>query len=100
MSNEELVKLIQQGINTADNLQLLYDQNKGLIHSMANGLQAYVEIEDLMQEGFIGLYEAVKRYESDKEVKFMSYAPHWIRNAMMCCIERQSGTVTAPRHLR
>jgi RNA polymerase primary sigma factor len=100
MSNEELVTLIQQGINAANNLQLLYDQNKGLIHNMAKGLQAYVEIEDLMQEGFIGLYEAVKRYESDREVKFMSYAPHWIRSAMMCCVERQSSTVTAPRHLR
>lgn len=100
MTNEELVQLIRDEVNAADNLQLLYDQNRNFIYKMAKGLRDYVEIDDLMQEGFIGLYEAVKRYESDKEIKFITYAAFWIRRAMMCCIERQGNVISAPSRFK
>lgn len=100
MTNEELVYQMQQGINTADNLEQLYKQNENFIYKIARRYTGYVEIDDLMQEGYIGLYEAVKRYEGDKEVKFLTYASFWIRNAMECCVESQGYTVRHSRDMR
>ncbi|WP_066715703.1 sigma-70 family RNA polymerase sigma factor [Clostridium sp. Marseille-P299] len=100
MSNEELVELIQNEINVSENMEQLYLQNKGMIYKIARRYSNYVDMEDLMQEGYIGLYEAVKRYESDKEVKFITYAGFWLQRAMEKCIEHQGGVVRAPRDLR
>ncbi|WP_066714953.1 sigma-70 family RNA polymerase sigma factor [Clostridium sp. Marseille-P299] len=100
MTNEELVQQIQQGINTVDNLTLLYKQNEYYIYKIARKYSGYIELDDLMQEGYIGMYEAVKRYEGDQEVKFITYAAYWIRNAMECCIERQGYTVRHSRDMK
>lgn len=99
MSNEELVDLIQRGINSADNLQTLYNQNIGMIHKIACKFSNYAEIEDLEQEGFFGLYEATKHYENDKEVKFITYAIFWIKQAMQRYIESCDNAVRIPAGL-
>lgn len=59
MTNEILVELIQAGENTADNMQKLWEQNRGMIWKLAQQYRNKAEIEDLMQEGFIGLCNAV-----------------------------------------
>lgn len=100
MTNEELVLQIQQGMNTVDNMELLYKQNENFIYKIARRYTGIVEIDDLMQEGYIGLYEAVKRYEGDKEIKFLTYALFWIRNAMECCVESQGYTVRHSRDMK
>lgn len=51
MSNEELVARIQSGIDEAENMLHLWQQNKGLIHSVARKYAAYEDIEDLEQQG-------------------------------------------------
>lgn len=98
MSNEELVKEIQQGINTTDNMELLYRNNKGYIYKIAKRFSGYADIEELMQEAYFGLYEAVQRYESDKEVKFMSYAGFWIKQAIKRYIDNCGQIVRIPVH--
>lgn len=94
MSNEELVKKIQQGINQTDNMELLYTQNRGFIYKIAQR-RAYNQddIEDLLQEAYFGLYEAVKRYEDTAGVLFMSYAGYWIKSAIVRYLEDNGRTV-------
>ena len=100
MSNEELVKQIQQGINQTDNMKQLYQQNRGIIYKIA---QRYAynqdDIEDLIQEAYFGLYEAVKRYENTAGVLFMSYASFWIKQAIIRYQEENNGTVRIPSHM-
>lgn len=99
MSNEELVKQIQQGINQTDNMEQLYSQNYGYIFKIAKKYAHVCDIEDLMQEAYFGLYEAVQRYEDIAGVLFMSYAGYWIKQAIKRYLENNGLTVRIPSHL-
>lgn len=78
MTNEEIVTRIKAGIDVAENTLLLWKNNKGLIHNIACKYTAFAEIEDLKQEGFIGLCDAVEHYKPEEGVLFMTYAGYWI----------------------
>lgn len=99
LTNEELVKRIKQDIDASNSLGLLYEQNKRYILKIANKYRGYAEIDDLMQEGYMGLYEAVQRYESEYEVLFMSYAGYWIAQAIRRYIDNNSRSLRLPVHL-
>ena len=99
MSNEELVKQIQQGINQTDNIEKLYQQNRGYIFKIAKRYAHVCDTEDLMQEAYFGLYEAVQRYEDTAGVLFMSYAGYWIKQAIKRYLENNGLTVRIPSHL-
>lgn len=83
MDNEELVSLIQQGTDVSENLGVLYQQNEGMLKKIVLPLSEYAETEDLMQEAFLGLWDAVNNFDPSLNVKFMTYAPYRIR---MHCI--------------
>lgn len=83
MENEELVSLIQQGTDVSENLGVLYQQNEGMIKKIVLPLSEYAETDDLMQEAFFGMWDAVKNFDPSLNVKFMTYAPYRIR---MHCI--------------
>lgn len=94
MTNEELVKLIQSDINQTDNLKQLYVQNERFIHMFARRYaHNQDDIDDLMQEGYFGLCEAVKRYEDTAGVLFMSYAKFWIKQAMIKYLRNNGRTI-------
>lgn len=96
MENEELVALIKAGINVADNMLELWKQNKGFIGKMAMNYTGYAEIEDLKQEGYIGLCNAVEHYDPEKEVSFITYAAFWIKQNMQRYIENCTGAIRLP----
>lgn len=76
IDNETLVKRIQQGENVNDNMMQLYNQNTGLLYKALkryNGYDNIIDKDDLMQEAYIYLYDAVSHYEADKGVKFATY---------------------------
>lgn len=50
---------------------------------LVSRLPANVELDDLMQAGMMGLLDAVRRYESQAEAKFETYATTRIRGAML-----------------
>jgi RNA polymerase primary sigma factor len=81
MSNEELVQLIQSGIDTKSNYEQLYTQNKGIIAKIAKRYAGHADIEDLTQEAYFGLVSAVENYKPE-EGAFITYAGFWIRNSM------------------
>lgn len=93
MSNEEIVKMIQQGYNPADNMEQLYKQNYGYILKIARKYAFNEEFEDLMQEAYFGIYEAVQRYEDTAGVLFMTYALFWIRQSIARYIENNGRSI-------
>lgn len=97
MTNEQLVVRIQAGEETAANMLQLWQQNKGFVASIAKKYRGYAEMEDLMQEGYIGLNDAVAHYKEGKGALFTSYAAFWIRSRIRRYVE-QSGTIRLPSH--
>ncbi len=100
MTNEQLVARIQAGEGTADNMLRLWRQNEGFIAKMAKRYQGYAELDDLKQEGYIGLCEAVRQYDPEQGASFISYAAFWIRQAMKRYIDNSCGVVRIPVHAR
>lgn len=96
MTNEQLVSKIQAGIDVAENMLQLWQQNQGLIGKIASRYSWYEDIEDLKQQGYIGLCDAVKGYRVEEGAKFASYAAFWIRQNIQRYIEECSGVVRIP----
>lgn len=93
MTNEELVARIQAGIDEADNMLSLWQQNKGLIHAIARKYAAYEEMEDLEQQGYFGLCDAVRCYEPEEGANFCTYAVIWIKQSLQSYIDNCSTVV-------
>lgn len=100
MSNESIVLNIQNEINIIDNMELLYFNNKGAIYNIAKHYASFCDIEDLMQEAYFGLYEAVQKYEDTGEAKFMTYARYWIIQAIQRYIDNTCYTVRVPVYMQ
>ena len=86
--NERLCALAQAGDTAAR--ELLVENNLGFIRRMA--LEVYgkagesgPDVDDLVQEGCIGLLSAIDRFDAEHGMKFLTYAALAIRNAMTDC---------------
>lgn len=55
-----------------------------------------VAIDDLIQEGNIGLYEAAQRYDPKSNAKFISYAQLWIRKRINGVVDQHGKIVRLP----
>lgn len=55
-----------------------------------------VDIEDLINEGNIGLIKAIDRFDADKGFKFISYAVWWVRQSIMQYIYDHGNMVRLP----
>lgn len=100
MENEQLVARIQAGEDVAENMLKLYDQNKGFIAKVAKKYQGLAELDDLLQEGYIGLSEAVDHFDAGRGVSFIHYAAFWIRQGMKRYVDNCGGTIRLPVHAR
>ena len=87
MTNEQLVIRVKGGDNTAGNMLKLWEQNRGFIATMARKYSAGAEMEDLEQEGYIALCEAVQHYDPGRGMSFISYAAFWIKRRMRICAD-------------
>lgn len=95
MTNEELVEQIQTGINVKDNLAALYEQNKPFIYSVVKPFMKYADPDDLLQEAYLGLHDAVYAYKPG-DTKFITYLPWKIRKHCIQFMESFSNTKRIP----
>lgn len=89
MTNERLCTLAQKGDEAAR--EILVEKNMGFIVQTADliyrsssleGSDLNIDVDDLVQEGSIGLLRAVDGFDPAQKLKFLTYAAPFIRNAM------------------
>ena len=98
MTNEQLVIRIKAGIDTAENMLSFYEQVKAFIHTIAWKHRSYEEVEDLEQEGYLALYDAIDGYDPESGCKFLTYAEYWIKQRIVRYIERNSSSLRLSFH--
>ncbi len=73
--------------------------NLRLVVSVANRYKNRgVILEDLIQEGNIGLINAIEKFDLERGVKFSTYATWWIRQAVGRALPDQGRTIRLPVH--
>jgi RNA polymerase primary sigma factor len=91
----ELGYRVQQNDKSA--LEELVKANLRFVVSYAKRYRnAHVLFLDLINEGNIGLIHAAKKYDPDKNVKFITYAVWWIRQAILHALSEQGGAFRLP----
>src|SRR5688572_32235134 len=93
-----LTKAIQKGDKKAK--QRLIESNMRLVINIAKSYRnRAIALEDLIQEGAIGLMQAAERFDPDKGFRFSTYATHWIRQAIGRAIDNKSKAIRLPAHV-
>jgi len=93
-------RVVEKGLKARDRM---ISANMRLVAAVANkarSMCAHLSIEDLMQEGAIGLARAVEKFEPQKGYKFSTYAYWWIRQGITRAWENQENTIRIPGNIQ
>ena len=79
---------------------LLVEANMRLVFKVARHYQScQLPLDDLVQEGAIGLVTAAERYDPSLGFRFSTYATHWIRQAISRALENKTRSIRLPAHV-
>jgi len=93
----ELAKRIKQNDHQA--LLKLVSSNLRFVVSVAKSYQNHgLSLEDLIDEGNLGLIIAAHHYDETRGFKFISYAVWWIRQSILQAIAEKTRTIRLPQN--
>lgn len=102
--SEEQEKELLQKIkleNDQEAWDLFVNSNLRLVVHAAKGYTCTnLTLNDLIQEGNIGLMKAIDRFDISKDTRFSTYALYWIRQSIQRAIENLDGSVRIPVHVQ
>ncbi len=94
----ELAKRIERGDLEAKTRMI--NANLRLVVAQARRYQGHgLPLEDLVQEGMLGLIRAVEKYDWRKGFKFSTYGTLWIRQAIQRGLQNSGRTIRVPVHV-
>ena len=92
-----LWKKIKKGDKEAKNRMM--EMNLRLVIPTAKRfLRSGMELMDLIEEGNLGLLQAIEKFQPEKGYRFSTYAIYWIEQYIRKYIEEQSGSIKIPSH--
>lgn len=96
---KELAFRAQQGDEEAR--KRLVEANMRLVINVARNYRSPAfSLEDLVQEGAIGLLKAISKFDPSRGYRLSTYAMFWIRQAIGRSIENKSRAIRLPAHIR
>ena len=94
----ELAKRIERGDLAAK--ERMINSNLRLVVSQARRYQGHgLPMEDLVQEGMLGLIRAVEKFDWRRGFKFSTYGTLWIRQALQRGLQNHGRTIRLPVHV-
>ncbi len=95
LSDEALIE--QYGAGDEQACEELLERYKNLVRKKAKAMYiAGGDSDDLIQEGMIGLYKAIRDYEDDKQASFMTFASMCINRQMCTAVTRANRQKHSP----
>jgi len=81
-----------------EGLRVLVEGNLRFVVKEARKYQGMgLDLLDLISEGNLGLIEAAKRYDPERENRFLTYASWWVRQAIFHALSEQSNKIRLPQ---
>lgn len=94
----ELARRARSGDDTAR--KRMVEANMRLVVSLAKRYSSStVPYEDLVQEGAIGLLNAIDRFDPEKGYRFSTYATHWVRQCLGKALISRARVIRLPGHI-